>query len=198
MKDYNHYPTFDVMEESRDWDIHTRFIVTARLIREHTYGYISVVEAETLRAWCSLLMDDYRGEIIQYVINHIDQVLSENKGEGQRKVGTPPVRVLLRQGLKAINETGWIVNSQPFFELDEMNQRSIMLQISDDSYPQTINWNGIPQKILFQKLLQLSVEAYYAHPLVWSEIGFGGPAYPRGYTLHTPDQLESWEAAKRS
>jgi hypothetical protein len=198
MKDHNHYPTFDVMEESMKWDVHTKTIVNARLIREHAYGYVTVVEAETLRAWCSLLMDDHRGEIIQYVINHIDQVLSENRGEGHRKVDTPPLRLLLRQGLKAIDETGWIANSQPFFQLDETNQRSIMLQISNDSYPPTKNWGGIPQKILFQKLLQLCVEAYYAHPLVWSEIGFGGPAYPRGYALHRPDQLESWEAAKRS
>ena len=81
MKDYNHYPTYDVMEQNKEWDAHTRSIVSARLVREHAYGYLTFVEAETLRAWCSLLMDDHRGEIIQYVINHIDQVLSENKRE---------------------------------------------------------------------------------------------------------------------
>lgn len=198
MKDHNHYSAYDVMKESKEWDAHTRSIVNARLVREHAYGYLTSVEAETLRAWCSLLMDDPRGEIIQYVINHIDQVLSENKGEGQRKVGTPPIRMLLRQGLKAIDETGWFANSQPFFQLDETNQRNIMLQINNDNYPSTKNWEGIPQKILFQKLLQLSVEAYYAHPLIWSEIGFGGPAYPRGYTLNSPSQLDSWEAAIQS
>lgn len=198
MEDHNHYPTYDVMEESSEWDVHTRSIVKARLIREHSYGYLTIVEAETLRAWCSLLMDDHRGEIIQYIINHIDQVLSENQGEGHRKAGTPPLRMLVRQGLKAIDETGWFVNSQPFFQLDEMDQRSIMLYISNENYPATKNWDGISQKVLFQKLLQLSVEAYYAHPLIWSEIGFGGPAYPRGYSLHSPDQLESWEAAKRT
>ena len=89
MKDHNHYSAYDVMKESKEWDAHTRSIVNARLVREHAYGYLTSVEAETLRAWCSLLMDDPRGEIIQYVINHIDQVLTENTGEGQRKVGTP-------------------------------------------------------------------------------------------------------------
>ncbi|MDR6555048.1 gluconate 2-dehydrogenase subunit 3 family protein [Paenibacillus qinlingensis] len=198
MQNHNHYPTYDVMEESKAWDAHTRSIVMGRLIREQSYGYLTFIEAENLRIWCSLLMDDHRGEIMQYIISHIDRVLADNKGEGNRKVNVPPIRTLIRQGLKAIDETGWIANSQPFFQLDESNQRSIMLQISNDSYPPTTNWEGIPQKILFQKLLQLSIEAYYAHPLVWSEIGFGGPAYPRGYTLNGPSDLESWEAVKRS
>lgn len=197
MKDHIQYPTFDVMEESKSWDAHTRSIVYARLVREHAYGYLTPVEAETLRTWTSLLMDDHRGEITQYIISHIDQVLLENKGEGHRKFGIPPIRTLLRQGLKAINETGWFVNSQPFFQLEESNQRSIMLHISDGTYPPTKSWEGIPQKALFQKLLQLSVEAYYAHPTVWSEIGFGGPAYPRGYALNSPDQLDAWEAVNR-
>lgn len=197
MKDHIHYPTFDVMEESKSWDAHTRSIVNARLVREHTYGYITTVEAETLRAWTSLLMDDHRGEITQYIISHIDQVLLENKGEGHRKLDIPPIRTLLRQGLKAINETGWLVNSVPFFQLEESDQRSIMLQISDGTYPPTKSWAGIPQKALFQKLFQLSMEAYYAHPTVWSEIGFGGPVYPRGYALNSPSQLDAWEAVNR-
>ena len=29
--------------------------------------------------------------------------------------------------------------------------------------------------------MQDVVEAYYAHPYAWDEVGFGGPAYPRGY-----------------
>lgn len=67
-------------------------------------------------------------------------------------VHVPLLRTLLRQGLKAIDETGWMADSQPFFQLDESVQRQIMLQISDASYPPTQAWEGIPQKALFQKL----------------------------------------------
>ncbi|MBP1964867.1 gluconate 2-dehydrogenase subunit 3 family protein [Paenibacillus aceris] len=197
MTTHSHYPTFNVMDEQNEWDAHTRNVVNARLIRENTYQYLTHVEAETLRAWCGLLMDDHRGDIIQYILCHIDEVLSEDKGEGQRKVNVPPARILLRQGLKAIDETGWIESSKPFFQLDELSQRQIMLQISSATYPSTEKWDGIPQKALFQKLLQLSVEAYYSHPLVWSEIGFGGPAYPRGYVRAETGQLDPWEAVRK-
>lgn len=198
MSDHNHYPNYDVMDGLLEWDEHTRSIVKARLHRDHAFGFLTTVEVETLRAWCSLLMDDHRGEVIQFIIRHIDHILTENQGEGYRPHDAPKLRELLRQGLKGIDEAGWFQNSQPFFRLDEAIQRNIMLQISDERYPTTKNWEGISQKTLFQKLFQLSVEAYYAHPLIWSEIGFGGPAYPQGYSLQDPNQLESWEAVKRT
>jgi hypothetical protein len=36
--------------------------------------------------------------------------------------------------------------------------------------------------------------AFYAHPWAWNEIGFGGPAYPRGYKNIDLNGLEPWEA----
>ncbi|MEW9702236.1 gluconate 2-dehydrogenase subunit 3 family protein [Paenibacillus sp. SI8] len=194
MKKHSQYPTYDVMKEQEEWDDHTRSIVKGRITRDHLYHFLTPVEAECLRTWCSLLMDDDRGEIIQYVIGHIDQIAVDNKGESQRKIGVPPLEILLRQGLKAIDESGWIAASQPFSQLDESAQRQIMLHISEGTLPATEAWQGIPQKDLFQKLLTLTVEAYYSHPQVWSEIGFGGPAYPRGYVRADLGQQDPWEA----
>ena len=35
--------------------------------------------------------------------------------------------------------------------------------------------------------------AFYAHPWAWEEIGFGGPAYPRGYKNLGIDRREPYE-----
>ncbi len=35
---------------------------------------------------------------------------------------------------------------------------------------------------------------YYSHPKAWNEIGFGGPASPRGYVRLDGDLLDPWEA----
>jgi hypothetical protein len=40
------------------------------------------------------------------------------------------------------------------------------------------------------------VVAYYAHPTAWNEIGFGGPASPRGYVRMGFDKRDPWEAAE--
>jgi hypothetical protein len=37
------------------------------------------------------------------------------------------------------------------------------------------------------------VEVYYAHPWAWDEIGYGGPAYPRGYMRLENGEPEPWE-----
>ncbi|MDD9270865.1 gluconate 2-dehydrogenase subunit 3 family protein [Paenibacillus sp. GCM10023248] len=196
MTNQSHYPSYNVMDEQNEWDAHTRSIVNARLLRENHYRYITPLEAETLRAWCSLLMDDSRGDIIGYVLSHIDDVLAKGQGEGNREKNVPEIRTLVRNGLEAIDETGWIHSSKPFFELDSANKRLIMQQIASNEYPNTEKWDGVPQKALFQKLLQLSIEAYYSHPLIWSEIGYGGPAYPRGYFRADLGHLDPWEAVK--
>jgi len=42
-------------------------------------------------------------------------------------------------------------------------------------------------------------EAFYSHPWSWNEIGFGGPAYPRGYAAFGNPELgerEHWEGAE--
>ena len=35
--------------------------------------------------------------------------------------------------------------------------------------------------------------AYYSHPTAWSDIGFGGPANPRGYVRLAADRRDAWE-----
>jgi hypothetical protein len=41
--------------------------------------------------------------------------------------------------------------------------------------------------------MQDVVDAYYAHPYAWDEIGYGGPAYPRGYMRLEGGLPEPWE-----
>jgi hypothetical protein len=40
------------------------------------------------------------------------------------------------------------------------------------------------------------VLAYYAHPSAWSEIGWGGPASPRGYVRLDFNDRDPWEAVE--
>ena len=41
------------------------------------------------------------------------------------------------------------------------------------------------------------MEAYYAHPWAWDEVGFGGPAYPRGYMRLERGEPEPWEVEEQ-
>ncbi len=58
-------------------------------------------------------------------------------------------------------------------------------------------WRGMPSKLFFTKrVLHDIVGAYYAHPTAWSEIGWAGPASPRGFVRLDKNRRDPWEAAE--
>ena len=58
-------------------------------------------------------------------------------------------------------------------------------------------WTDMTSDAFFKmRLARDIVLAYYAHPTAWSEIGWGGPASPRGYVRMDFDERDPWEAAE--
>ena len=51
----------------------------------------------------------------------------------------------------------------------------------------------LPVRRLWSVWMRYACAAFYSHPDAWSEIGFGGPAYPRGYKNAELDAREPWE-----
>ncbi|HZD88840.1 MAG TPA: gluconate 2-dehydrogenase subunit 3 family protein, partial [Pseudolabrys sp.] len=54
------------------------------------------------------------------------------------------------------------------------------------------------QSFMRHVLLREIVGIYYAHPDAWSEIGFGGPASPRGYVRLAENRRDPWEAVEHA
>lgn len=191
-----HYPDYDVMREEDAWDDHTQEIVRKRLGPHPPLRFLAHGEAETLTALAAALVDDVRGEIIAYVISEIDHGLAAGIGESQRKPGVPPQADLLRRGLAAIEEEARrsYGGLSPMLTPDQ--RRELLGRVQREEMPANGAWRGLPQKEFFQKLLGLVVEAYYSHPAVWSEIGYGGPAYPRGYVRVELGLADPWEAKR--
>lgn len=194
MPDQSHYPEFNVMDEKEHWDEHTRGIVESRLIREKPYKTLSDVEAEVLRSVCSILADVYRGEVIQYALCHIDEVLASNNGESERKPGVPKQDALVRAGIAALQEASLRLHQQSFIGLDEREKRRMLASVCGNQAEPVDVWKPVPQREWFSKVLKLTLESVYSHPVVWSEIGYAGPAYPRGYVRTGVGQLDPWEA----
>ena len=59
------------------------------------------------------------------------------------------------------------------------------------------SWHGMPAKQVWSLWTRYACAAFYAHPWAWNEIGFGGPAYPRGYKNIGFDSREPWEKRER-
>lgn len=193
--EHSHYPSYQVMNEKDEWDDHTQQIVASRMEMDQIYDFFTSAQVELVWSICTIFLGDRRITVLHYVLRHLDTTLSQNKGEGQRKQGIPSAKLLVQDGLFRIAETlqtEFPSSSESDNKLERLEQ--LIQQLSrNEANPQAL-WRDFPQKAFFEKMLMLSIESYYSHPQIWSEIGYGGPAYPRGYVRTQLGQLDPWEA----
>ncbi len=189
-----HYPHYDVMAMVDEWDPHTKEIVRKRLGPFPEYKFLTEKEARYLALIAQHIVYDDRKEILDWIVHHFDQKLQSVIGEDQRKAGTPPEQVLIREGLKALDHVSKLSYAREFGDLDAGPQFQILSDLDKGKAPQIPEWAEIPQKELFKKLAGVIVAAYYSHPQIWSEIGYGGPMYPRSYVRIEFGLTDPWEA----
>ncbi len=185
------YPGFDVMAEQLAWDPVTRAIVAARL-RPPPPRALDEAEVRTLTAAARRLLAEERPEVLAFVVAHVDARLSSGTGEGQRQAAAPPEAELLRRGLAALDRATR-GDAAGFAGLTAGRQDRLLGALAQGQAEPAGAFAGLPQKVLFQKLLSLAAEALASHPAVWSEIGYAGPAYPRGYYRMGRGVLDPWE-----
>ncbi len=59
------------------------------------------------------------------------------------------------------------------------------------------DWHGLPAGQLWSLWTRYASTAFYSHPWAWNEIGFSGPAYPRGYKNARVGGREPWEVREQ-
>ncbi len=60
------------------------------------------------------------------------------------------------------------------------------------------DWHGLRASHVWSMWTRYACTAFYAHPAAWNEIGFPGPAYPRGYKNAGVGKREPFEVADAS
>jgi hypothetical protein len=193
-----HYPNFNVMDEENEWDSHTRGIVKKRTDKQSfsSLQYLTEPEANTLFQLCAILLDDNRESIIYYVVHHFDTTLAASIGESQRKTGVPKQSDLIRNGLDLLNKACAQAYGSTFDILKEESQKEVVGNLMQENFPLQYKQLSIPVKDFIQKIQSEATAAYYSHPEIWSEIGYAGPAYPRGYVRTEFGLTDPWEAKK--
>jgi hypothetical protein len=58
-------------------------------------------------------------------------------------------------------------------------------------------WHDYPAARVWSLWTRYACTAFYSHPWAWNEIGFPGPAYPRGYLNPGINARERWETRDR-
>jgi hypothetical protein len=108
----------------------------------------------------------------------------------------PRERDAWRLGLRALDAEARQARGMSFRDLEPAAQDALLRDLQEGRLDDAA-WSGMPQKLFFtQRMARDIVMAYYAHPTAWSEIGWGGPASPRGYVRMDFDKRDQWEAAE--
>ncbi|WP_408955774.1 gluconate 2-dehydrogenase subunit 3 family protein [Natroniella sp. ANB-PHB2] len=197
IKRNTYYPDYNVLDEIEEWDPVTADAVLKRLGPFSALKFLTGDEEQRLRVICKHLVYDNRDDIFDWVIHFIDQRLADEKGEYQRSPDAPPEKILVREGLKAIDKLAKKLYGGEFLSIGVEKQFDILASLQVGKAVSIPEWSTIPQKDLFDKLLVLTVAPYYSHPTIWSEIGYGGPAHPRGYYRIELGLADPWEAQRK-
>lgn len=190
-----HYPDFDVMRSHESWDDRTQEVVFGRTRDPGDPQFFSTHQAELLQAVCARLLAEERDELLRRVVAHFDRKIAANISEGYRKAMLPDDKNLYTYGLKGIDETAQAHFKKKFTELAGEEQDVVLTQVAG-GFPSGLSWQKAPAKDFFKQLLQEALSVYASLPAVWSEMGYAGPAYPRGYVRIELGDFDPWEAVR--
>ena len=195
-----YYPGYSTLSQQSFWDEATRREVLHRVeqlprIRFFQGEEVPLFEAVTRR----LLPQEDRHEARRIpIVPWIDERLYEGQGDGFRFEDMPPDREAYRLGLAGIAAAARHHHGHAFAQLSVGQQENLLKQVHDGRPPSDHEaWQQMPPHKFFLLMLHDVCKVYYAHPWAWDEIGFGGPAYPRGYMRLEGGQREAWEVDER-
>jgi hypothetical protein len=182
------------------WDEATRATVEARVDEVPSVRFFSAEEVRILTAVFDRIIpqDDRDYEHKIPFVNALDKQLYEGRIDGYRYEDMPPDAEAYRLGIQAIDAIAQTMFGKPFVDLRPIEQDQVLWSIHEDKPRGGEDiWKQMPADRFWILLASDAVDAYYAHPYAWDEIGFGGPTYPRGYFRLENGQPEPWEVTEQ-
>jgi Gluconate 2-dehydrogenase subunit 3 len=189
---YGRYPDYDVLTQAPHWDEVTRRLVLDRVEKVPDIRFFSDAEARTLGVFCDLVLAQEKEPRVP-VLNMIDAKLFAGQLDGFRYADMPDDRETWRRVAKGLDAAARQHGSDEFATAPWTTQCQVIEALSQGSLHGQV-WDELPAKRAWSVVMRTVLSEFYSHPWAWNEIGFGGPAYPRGYARFGVGQREHWES----
>lgn len=206
------FPGYDVLARrgTPSWNEPTRRAIAQRLQTPRVPRFLTPAEWATADALCRRIIpqeDDEdanlpaepkgRSESAVPLVALLDAKLFHDQGSGFRHAGMPYMREAWRLGLAALDAEARERHGSPGFAgLDGARQDALVAAMQSGEC-RSERWEQMSAESFFRQRVLVDVPAlYYGHPKAWNEIGFGGPASPRGYVRLDGKRLDPWEAVQ--
>jgi hypothetical protein len=188
------YAGYDVLRKwsSPSFDDTTRAVLDRRLHEPPPRRFFSAGELALLEAACARLLATPVGQ--PPIAHWIDADLFEGRGEGFRAPDVPRAQEAWRLGLAGLQAQAQRRHGCDFNALDGEPQDALLRAVQRGTAEASDFQDLDPATFFTHMLLKAAAGHFYAQPQAWSEIGFGGPASPRGYVRLGVGQRDPWEA----
>ncbi|OBG74744.1 hypothetical protein A9X05_25820 [Mycobacterium sp. E3298] len=174
------YPDFDVLETTDTWDEATKKVVLARLEPPGPLRFFTAEEEPCLRAFCDTVLAQDREPRVP-VAESVDSKLADGRLDGYQYADMPDDRDAWRLVLRGLDETASSrYGKASFAEAEPDTREEIVDQFSQGALDGGV-WERMNVKRAWSVCMRMVLSGFYSHPWAWNEIGFGGPAYPRGF-----------------
>jgi|tagenome__1003787_1003787.scaffolds.fasta_scaffold20026257_2 hypothetical protein len=181
------FPGFDVLSQVDVWDDATAGAVLARLSHPTGPAFFTPGEVAVARPLLDLLLAQDAEPRVP-VLEMIDQRLALGETDGWHYDDLPPDAEAWRRSLHALDLDARDRFAGGFAELPP-DRQAVLVQ----AVQQAGTWHGLVAAHVWSLWTRYACTAFYAHPWAWNEIGFPGPAYPRGYLNPGVGSREKWE-----
>ncbi|OBH10887.1 gluconate 2-dehydrogenase subunit 3 family protein [Mycobacterium sp. E1747] len=174
------YPDFDVLETIDSWDDAKKNVVLARLEPPGPLRFFTAEEEPCLRAFCDTVLAQDREPRVP-VPESVDSKLADGRLDGYQYADMPDDRDTWRLVLRGLDEAASSrCGKASFADVDPDTREEIIDQFADGALGGGA-WERLNVKRAWSVCMRMVLSGFYSHPWAWNEIGFGGPAYPRGF-----------------
>jgi hypothetical protein len=173
------YPDFDVLDAVDTWDEATKKVVLARLDPPGPLRFFSPEQEPTLRAFCDVVLaqdDEPRVPVAEMV----DAKLADGNLDGYRYADMPRDPETWRIVLAGLDHTARTAYRCRFTACSAAHRENIVREFAQGRLVGG-PWEALNVPRAWAVVMRAVLAQFYAHPWAWNEIGFGGPAYPRGF-----------------
>lgn len=173
------YPDYDVFAAQDSWDAATAAVIAKRMQIRRQLEFFSEAEAPTARVFCDIcVFQDCEPRVP--VVEMIDEKLAAGRLDGFQYADMPDDRDTWHLVLAGLDEVAEARHDGRFAGLDWDTAEAIIGEFSEGKLASG-SFARLNVTRAWSVCMRMILAAFYSHPWAWNEIGFGGPAYPRGY-----------------
>jgi len=176
---HGRFPDYDVMAGAQHWDPVTRDLMQRRVNQVPPLQFFDAAEQRALGAFLDVVLAQDAEPRVP-VLAMVDAKLHAGELDGYRFDDMPADTETWRNAARGLDESARERGVADFASAAADVQEDLVSAFSAGELSGGA-WEQLNMTRAWTVVMRATLSAFYSHPWAWNEIGFGGPAYPRGY-----------------